>query len=76
MPEFHIQQLGHWKCNAYKTYIHTLIEQTYFKILYLLLGLILNFFLICIGCIMPKYRYMYMVMGFRYCNSDINVYVL
>ncbi len=27
MPEFHIQQLGHWKSNIYKTYIHTPIEQ-------------------------------------------------
>ena len=27
MPEFHIQQLGHWKSNAYKTYIHTPIHQ-------------------------------------------------
>ncbi len=27
MPEFHIQQLGHWKSNAYKTYIHTPVHQ-------------------------------------------------
>ncbi len=27
MPEFHIQQLGHWKSNVYKTYIHTPIDQ-------------------------------------------------
>lgn len=27
MPEFHIQQLGHWKSNAYKSYIHTPISQ-------------------------------------------------
>lgn len=27
MPEFHIQQLGHWKSNAYKTYVHTPIDQ-------------------------------------------------
>ncbi len=27
IPEFHFQQLGHWKYNAYKTYIHTPIDQ-------------------------------------------------